>query len=145
MAELLVAVDGSPHSEKIVDYACGLAKSLSATIILLYAVPEIDIPEEYLNYARDEKIADPVVTYMRTIAEQVLLKLGHRITERGLEYEGVHEIGNPADRIVRTAESRKVALGVMGLHGLHGLGLVRSLGSVARRVIENSSVPVVVP
>lgn len=140
---MLVAVDGSKHSERIVDFAANLAKNMSAGIVLIYVMPRSDIPEDYLDYARREKLS-PVAAYLETIAEQITTKLGKRIKKQGVEYESIYHLGNPAEKIVETAESRKASLVVVGVQGLHSVGRIRALGSVSRRIIENSPVPVLV-
>jgi nucleotide-binding universal stress UspA family protein len=140
--EILVAVDGSKHSERIVDFAASLAKPLSAKILLIYVMPSSDIPEDYLDYAKREAISSPVASYLRTVAEEIIAKLGERIKERGVEYEGVYHLGNPAEKIIEAAESKKVGLVVVGVRGLHSVDRIRALGSVSRRVIENSGIPV---
>jgi nucleotide-binding universal stress UspA family protein len=140
--EILVAVDGSKHSERIVDFAAELAKSLSARILLIFVMPSSDVPEDYLDYAKRESMASPIASYLQTVAGQIIAKLGERIARQGVEYEGVYHLGNPAEKIVGTAESRKVALVVVGVRGLHSVDRIRALGSVSRRVIENSEVPV---
>ncbi|MDG6905860.1 MAG: universal stress protein [Nitrososphaerota archaeon] len=54
------------------------------------------------------------------------------------------EFGNPVERIIEAARIQDARIIVMGLHGLHNVGLIRSLGSVTRRVIENASCPVLI-
>ena len=141
MKEILVAIDGSKHSERIVDYASDLAKSISAKAVLVYVMPEVSIPPGYKEYAEAEHL-DPS-SYFTTVGEQIIKDMGKRIEKKGVEFEGVYEAGNPAAIILDKAKSRNVSLIVMGVHGLHGLARIRALGSVARRVIENSSIPVV--
>jgi nucleotide-binding universal stress UspA family protein len=144
MQRILVAVDGSRHSEKIVDFATDLAKGLSAQIVLMYVMPRSDVPEDYADYARRETLRNPVASYLNDIAEQIIAKLGRRIKRKGVDFEAVYHLGNPAEKIIETAEVKKVNLIVVGVHGLHSVGRLRALGSVSRRVIENSSVPVFV-
>ena len=142
MKEILVAVDGSKHSERIVDYASELAKSIAAKIVTVYVVPEVKIPEEYKEYAKAEHI-DPSRYYV-AVGEQIISQMRRRIEKSGVEFEGIYEFGHPSSKIIEIANRRKVSVIVVGLHGLHGLGKLQALGSTARRVIENSSVPVVV-
>ncbi len=44
MPETVVAVDGSKHSEKVIDVSCQLAKKLDSSIVLIYVVRKM--PEE---------------------------------------------------------------------------------------------------
>jgi nucleotide-binding universal stress UspA family protein len=141
MKEILVAIDGSEHSNKVVDYASELAENLSAKIVLLYVVPEVHVPEEYRTFAGLEKV-DPD-SYFAKVGEQVLDKLAKTIA-KNVPHEEISVVGHPGLKIDEIASLRKVSLIVVGLHGLHGLGRLRTLGSTARRVIEKSEVPVLV-
>jgi nucleotide-binding universal stress UspA family protein len=141
MKEILVAIDGSKHSARIVDYASDLAKSTSAKVVLVYVMPEVSIPPGYKEYADVERL-DPS-SYFDAVGKQVIKDMGERIEKKGVKFEGVYEVGNPAATILDKAKSREAIFIVMGVHGLHGLARIRALGSVARRVIENSSIPVV--
>ena len=140
--ELLVAVDGSEHSERIADEAATIAKRSGAKIVLLYVTAEIDIPEAYREYAKVEKI-DPS-EYYSGLSKKILADIGRQIEKEGVQWEGVSEFGSAAKRIVEVARTRGVDMIVMGHHGLHGIGQLKALGSTARRVIDNSTVPVIV-
>jgi nucleotide-binding universal stress UspA family protein len=139
---MLVAVDGSRYSKKVVERSCKLAKELSAKIILVYVSKSPDVVEDYIEFGGDiptgnsERIA--------AIAEAVTSKLGEYVRNEKIPYEILLESGNPAQKILEIASDRKVSIIVVGLKGLHGVDRVRSLGSVARRVIENSDCPVLV-
>jgi nucleotide-binding universal stress UspA family protein len=144
MERILVAVDGSRHSDRVVDFASDLAKTLSAEIVLIYVMRHPDVPEDYVDYVKREALKNPVASYSNTIAEQIIAKLGERIRKKGITFEGIYHLGNPAEKIIETAESKKVRLIVLGVVGLHSVGRLKALGSVSRRVIENSPVPVLV-
>jgi nucleotide-binding universal stress UspA family protein len=141
MSAIVVAVDGSKHSEKIVDYAVTIAKAMSAKIVLIHVMPEVPIPEEYVKFADNERVNPQ--TYYGEVSEKILEDMGDRIAKENVKFEGVHGVGNPTKFILDTAQSRKADLIVVGVHGLHRLARVRTLGSVARRVVENSPIPVV--
>jgi nucleotide-binding universal stress UspA family protein len=139
--ELLVAIDGSTHSERIVKYAVELAKRLSANIALLYVAPTTQIPEAYKQYAKEENIGES--DYYDTVGRQILAKYANIVKNGGVECESIAEVGNAAENIMIVAKDRKSEMIIVGLQGLHGLARVRSLGSVSRRIIENSPTPVI--
>lgn len=144
MQKILVAVNGSPHSEKVVDFAADLAKALSARIVLIFVMPRPDVPEDYADYAKREILANPVASYLNTVSGEIITRLGSRIKKKGVEFEGIYHLGNPAEKILETAAAKKVELIVVGLHGLHRVGRLRALGSISRKLMENSRVPVLV-
>ncbi len=139
-SELLVAIDGSKHSERIVRYAVELSKKISADIALLYVAPTTQIPEDYKQYARQENVSES--DYYDAVGRQILAKYAKIVKDEGVECESIAEAGNAAENIMIVAKDRRSEMIIMGLQGLHGLARVRSLGSVSRRVIENSSIPV---
>ncbi|MCL5066872.1 MAG: universal stress protein [Thaumarchaeota archaeon] len=162
---LLVAVDGSKHSEKLVDAACDLAKRLSAKIALLFVSPYKELKKEYEAYFRpngevsfvgttlgwyavkqtaNKEGAIGVDEFYQAVGDAVLSTLGAKVREKGLTCETLFEVGNPAAKIVEVAEERKVAMIMIGVQGLHGLARLQSLGSVSRRVLENAICPVIV-
>jgi nucleotide-binding universal stress UspA family protein len=143
--ELLLAVDGSNHSLKVAAYASELAKSLSSKILLVSVVnlPSKE-PEEIAAFEAVERYPDAFAEYLTKVSEEVTSKIRGVLEKSGVESRTITPSGNAAQQILEIAEAEKVKLIVIGLKGLHGLGRVRSLGSVARRVIENSTRPVVV-
>jgi nucleotide-binding universal stress UspA family protein len=141
MDQLVVAVDGSQHSTKVVDYAVQLAKSIQASIVLVNVIPDPHVPSGYVEYTKVEGL-DPGV-YYEQVSQVILESMGTLIKKAGVKYEAIAGTGNPANFIIDIAKRKKACLIVVGVFGLHHLGRIRSLGSVSRRVVENSTVPVV--
>jgi nucleotide-binding universal stress UspA family protein len=141
MDTLLVAVDGSKHSAKVADYATELAKSLSAKILLVNVTSESRIPEEYARYARDESL-DPA-SYYEQVSQRILEELASKIRKDGIKCQTVTGVGDPVHFILEAARTEDASLVVLGVFGLHRLSRIRALGSTSRKIVENSSVPVV--
>ena len=144
MKRMLVAVNGSKHSEEVADFAADLARDLSAKIVLIFVMPRPDVPEDYADYAKREVLKNPVASYLNMVSEQIIAELGARIREKGVEFEAIYHLGNPVEKIMETAEAKKVELIVIGMHGRHRIGRLWVLGSVSRKIIEKSPVPVLV-
>jgi len=143
MNEILVAVDGSKHSFKIVDLACEIAKPLSAGIMLVYVMPVQDVvPEGVRSFEKAEHYPEAFSDYLQELGEEVTGKLSDSVRQAGVPVRAVTLEGNPAEEILNVAEAEKPMMIVVGVKGLHGIARFRSLGSVARTVIENSVVPV---
>lgn len=142
LSEMLVAVDGSRHSEKIVDVACAFAKRMSVSIMLMYVSSYPDLVNEYIEMVG--RNPSPRAAQYVERAEEVTSKLFEKIQTEGIKCRVVLETGDPAEKIVRQAADDKADLIVVGFKGLHGVDKIRSLGSVARRVVENSSCPVLI-
>lgn len=141
MVEILVAVDGSKHSERVVDKAIELAKATSANLLLTYVAPKLEVPEEYLKNT-DE--AEPSTEdYYEEFSERMFGDLGARVKKQGVKAQKVFGTGNPTEFILDKAKARNVSMIVLGVDGLHNVGKIKALGSTSRRIIENSTVPVV--
>jgi nucleotide-binding universal stress UspA family protein len=139
---ILVAIDGSRASKKVVDYAIDLAKSMSGRISLLYVVPELGVPDEYQRYARAEGI--DTASYYDQVGTRLVDDFASDVKGAGVDCDATYSTGPAFQRILEAVKESDADLIVVGLRGLHGLGRVRALGSTARRILENSSVPVVV-
>jgi nucleotide-binding universal stress UspA family protein len=142
---ILVAIDGSAHSEKVVDFACDVAKKESAGITLVYVIKNpAEESEEIKEYEKAEGYPDAYAEYLKEAGDNIMSKWTKEVESAGVSCKPLVEYGNPADRILETAKANNVGMIVLGLHGLHGLARLRSLGSVSRRVVEHSSCPVAV-
>ena len=142
MGNILVAVDGSKYSDRVVEYSCDLARKLTSSIILMYVSRYPDLVEDYI--AMGGSNPSPMGEHPVTMAENVISKLGEKIKKEKIPYEVVIESGNPAGKILEKSFAKNSDMIVVGLKGLHGVDQIRSLGSVARRVLENARCPVVV-
>ena len=141
---MLVAVNGSKHSEKVADFAAELAEELSARIVLIFVMPRPNVPEDYVDYARRELLKNPVASYLNDVSEQIIATLGARIAKKGVKFEAIFHLGNPVEKIIETTEAKKVGLVVVGMHGRRRIGRRWGLGNVSRKIIEKSPVPVIV-
>ncbi len=136
--KILIPVDGSPHSIHAVELGISAAKLLNAEVI---AVNVIDL----LVLDAIAKIAD------RADVEFELQKGGEKIVNFVLdlaEKKGVRaswqiEKGTPFEKIVNLAKNLEVDLIIMGTLGRRGAERIL-IGSVAQRVIEYASCPVLV-
>jgi nucleotide-binding universal stress UspA family protein len=141
MDHLVVAVDGSQHSARVVDYTAQLARSIPARILLVNVIPDPRVPSGYVEYTKMDGV-DPIA-YFERVTQHIADTLGSRLKTAGLDYEVATTIGNPANLILDLAKRRKASMIVIGVFGLHHLGRIRSLGSVSRRIVESSTIPVV--
>ncbi len=145
MSSILVAIDGSAHSYKVVDEAIALAKEIGAKIILMHVIPRIEVPTEFLEFMKTERIeVSPEYLYSTKVGEEILQRFGERVAASGVEYDTIVEVGDVAERVIAIAEARKPRYIVIGLTGLHGIRRAATLGSIARRIIEGARIPVIV-
>ena len=127
MTEIMVAVDGCEHSDRIVDTAIGLAKMMSAKIVLTYVSPKLDVPEEYVDAIKADE--PDLEGYYQDFSERMLGGLDDRVRQQKVPVETLFGTGNASDFILAKAKARKDSMIVIGVHGLHSLGRLRALGS----------------
>lgn len=139
--KILVPTDGSAPSAKARDAAVDVAKMFGIPMVALYVIEplpyvglaEVGVPDlaEYSNAIRAE-------------ANKVLDDIDIECKERGVKCECMLiEATNVDQGILEQAEALDCDLIVMGTHGRRGLNRLL-MGSVARSVINQSKVPVLV-
>lgn len=137
--KILLAVDGSPVSRRAVQHAIRLSKQLAAPadVTVLNADPPL------LQSVAIKLGAEAVRRYHAENGQHATRDARAALKRARLPFRELLVVAEPADAIVREAKAGKHDLVVMGTHGRGALeGLL--LGSVARKVIAQSSVPVTV-
>jgi nucleotide-binding universal stress UspA family protein len=145
---LLVALDGSPAAERVLEHAEALATAFGSTITLLRATisPEMVITE---TAGGDGTVGDlapsldpePIVEADEQSATEYLTGVLERLRQRNLTVN-VEHVEGPADQvIVERATALGVNLILMTTHGRGGLGRV-FFGSVADAVLRHAPCPV---
>jgi len=137
MGRILVALDGSIYSERVLPYARILAQAFGAELILL-SIPAVPEPEDYL--------APPeVVNVIRSNAEanmsNFLEAVARSLREDGLTVRTMVTGSLPARTIVNVAEEENVDLIMNTSRGRGGIDLFM-LGSEAQRIVEKTTKPV---
>ena len=129
--KILVALDGSIHSERTLPYARAIAQIFKSDIILL-SVPDVPNASEYRAPADFlENLRSKKETNMRKFLSAVA---------RGLEKDGLNvktlvSGSSPAKTIVEVSQANQVDMIMMTSRGRGGLQLL-FLGSVADRVVQ---------
>lgn len=143
--KILIATDGSKHSEKAAEAGIEMAKLTKGKITALYVA---DIGKEYMPIGdMGSNMADQMIESIRNSLKQQGEAATKRVEEMaskaGVPAEKTVIEGLPADDIMRLADDAKMDLIVMGSIGVTGLTRFL-LGSVAEKVVRNSSVPVLI-
>lgn len=133
---ILVAVDGSTHSDKAAQYARGVARTQGAELVLLHCPGNIP---RLIGGAALEKLQKDLE------AEGQELVKGYRNLCDGYDICFTIEVrvGNSANVIISYAEENDMDLIVMGSRGLTDFeGLF--LGSVTHHVLQRTCCPVLI-
>ncbi|MDJ0991610.1 MAG: universal stress protein [Desulfobacterales bacterium] len=133
-SHILIAVDGSGHSDKALAYARGMAASFGARLMLVHAYPQTS---DLLGYGDFERL----VSRRQAAGQDVIDAARNLLDDTGLDvHENLLE-GPEAEAILAAAEIHGVDLIVMGTRGRGSIeGLV--FGSVSRKVTHLAPCPV---
>lgn len=134
LKNILVATDASPASNRAINLAADMAGKYDATLHLIYAVREMQLPPELKKMAEVEKIAGARSDVLDFVGNKILNDAQERATKKGAaKVKTSLEHGDPATVILRYAKRRKVDLIVLGTRGLSQMKGVL-MGSVSRKV-----------
>jgi nucleotide-binding universal stress UspA family protein len=142
--KILIATDGSKHSEKAAEEALVMARLTGGKVIALYVA---DMSKYFASVDMSYNIADEVIEGIRSSVqkdgEAAVKRVEEMAKEAKIPFEGRIIEGNPAEDILKFTDENKVNLIVMGSIGKTGLDKFL-LGSVADKVVRNSRIPVLV-
>lgn len=136
MLKVLVPLDGSDHSLRVLDHLQKLNAAKGAIDVHLL---NVQIPID--GHARMFVNHDQLETYHREEGLAALAAARQKLDAAGIPFTCHIAVGHVADTIVRYALERHVDKILMATHGRSGLMQVL-LGSVAHDVLERSPIPV---
>ncbi|MFH1147280.1 MAG: universal stress protein [Pseudomonadota bacterium] len=136
--KVLVPVDFSEHSGKIMDYAMDMAERLEAKVYIIHVVGRLqDLPDFYFHQM-------PMVELEAEIAksaERTMKDLVEKYLNRSTEFETRVTVGDISSKIDEMVKAESIDLIIMGTHGRKGLDRML-FGSVAEQVVKTASCPV---
>ena len=136
--KILCAVDFSPVSEKVADFAKSLAKPLDAEVLCIHVVPSGTI---YADFGIPMNSMETFCTTMITEGEKSLADFTERHFS-GVNFKGKVTCGDFSEEILHCAKEEQADLIVMGTHGRKGMDRLL-FGSVAEKVLRQAPCPVV--
>ena len=135
--KILLAVDGSAHTKKMLAYLVTHESLLSANNSYTLLTVQPQLPARARNVVGKEAVE----AYQREESERVLGPASQFLLRHGINAKSVAKVGHAGETICKVVESGKHDLVVMGSHG-HGLFGNLVMGSVATQVLSQSKVPV---
>jgi nucleotide-binding universal stress UspA family protein len=139
---IMVAMDGSPHSEKALQHALGLAKAFAAELRILHVADmawmlvgsEFAIDTTQMDEAR-RQAGERILAQARDVAKEAGVDAQMRLVQTDTPTQHI------ADTIAAEAADWPADLVVVGTHGYRGFRHLL-LGSVAERVARMCTAPV---
>lgn len=145
---ILIAHDGTEMSDEALKHACYLSKISGAELVIMNVIDVDVIPPSFLlAFIKPDRSEEQAKEEIRTTIEGgVRQMLEQRV--RACKSLGVTRasqlirVGKPSEQIIKAMEDQDVDLVVMASGKI--TSTVRSIGSVARRVLDNASMPVLI-
>ena len=138
MRKILVPVDFSENSTKLLQHAVDMAGKSGANIVVVYVVEGLDkysgLSIPHISLAEVEKeLVQSAKSKMELFLEENL--------EPSVPHEGVVLNGDIVEEINNFAANEGVDMIIMGTHGYKGLEKI-VFGSVAERIVKTAPCPV---
>lgn len=143
--KILVPFDGSTPSKNALKEAIDLAKQSNGTIFLLYVVQEIVLPPwtgRAITNKTMKEYEKELYHEAKKRANTLLEENKKKHEDSGISIETQTLYGNTAEKILGFIKSNKIDIVVIGTTSRTGISKLITLGSVARRVAEQSPRPV---
>jgi nucleotide-binding universal stress UspA family protein len=134
--KILLAVDGSPYTKKMLAYLATHELFTSGNDYTVYTVQPLLPPR-----ARAAVGKEIVEKYYEEEAEKVLAPVTKFLLRHGIDAKSSWKTGHVGETIAKFADSGKFDLLIMGSHG-HGTLVNLVMGSVATEVLAHCKVPV---
>jgi nucleotide-binding universal stress UspA family protein len=139
---ILLAADGSRYTKKALAFLMANDKPWLATARgETSALHVLNVQGPVPPRVRSAVGIDIVNHYHHEEAQKVLKPIQKFLDQHSITYTSEWLVGNPGDEIIKAAKRRKAQMIVMGTHGHGAIGRLL-MGSVAQRVVTDSSVPV---
>lgn len=146
--KILVPYDGSKYSKKALLEAIDIAKEFGAE---LYVINVIDISTDVPSVILQNTINKKLRKLHREILEPHKTKVNTLLQEKVkmCKREGVDVfcdviVGRPSESILKFAKNHCIELIMIGSRGLTKLKKLMVLGSVSRKIAEESKCPVMI-
>ena len=144
---ILVPHAGTPAGDKALKHALFLANSSSAKIVLLHVVEQIPRPMMFaLSSSEQKKLLKNIRNADENYRSGMIIEMEKRLKlchENNITASITVTIGSAADEILKLIKKQKIDLVVMAKRRkLKGLKSLLTLGSVSRKIVENTACPI---
>lgn len=140
--KLLVAVDGSGHSMKAVDYASSIAAAMNAQMIILFVLKTHELPKGMVEYANLEHIQGGNEEILKTASTNLVEEAKERAAKNGAtDILGEVVDGPVARTVIARAKHHNADIIVIGSRGMGNIEATLR-GGVSHRVELLAKCPV---
>ena len=143
----MVPHDGTEISDIALDEAIRFAKMFDSKLTLLFVVEEQIVPPSlllsFIKSGSDvEQSKKNIINLLKTGAEALLKDRSKKLASENIPFDLQIGIGSPSKEILDFAKKENIDTIIMGRKQIPRFGSIKAIGSVARKVSELSTVPV---
>jgi len=137
---IVVAVDLSAASEKVVEAARGIAELTGVSVYILHA---IETEADFICPEADPETMRTLVAKAFPREQRGVQALADKLLDHGLDASAVLVCGSGVENTLKEADILEAGLIVVGTHG-HGAVYDVLIGSYSAGIIRKSKLPVLV-
>ncbi len=138
--KILVPIDFSENSEKIVEHAVLLARKFAAKLIVIFVAQSFfETNSDF--FVPHVSIAELEQDIFESSRKRMALFMEESVNKEEVEADSEVLLGDVAQEILDYAADKEIDMIVMGTHGYKGLDKLL-FGSVAEKVVKMSPCPV---
>lgn len=137
MKKILVATDGTPGSEKALEWAASSAATEPSEVVVVYAM------EEFCPVALDEMDCNTIRSLVEKEAHLVVEGSLQKLQSLGIRSRSIITRGEPVAAVIAVAQQEKADAIIAFSHGERGLTRLFH-GSVTAKLAEEAPCPVVI-
>ncbi|HEV2192226.1 MAG TPA: universal stress protein [Nitrosopumilaceae archaeon] len=143
---ILVPYDGSKYSKKALNEAIEISKKFFSTIYIVNVVDiALDTPTNISQGIVNKKLKKLTRVFLESENKNANTMLQNKMkscVNMGIEVRCEAMVGNPVDSLLRFSKNHKIDLIVIGSRDLTKVRKIMALGSVSRKISEESECPV---
>lgn len=137
--KILWPTDFSENARKALPYVISLGEKYQTEIHVLYVIEELGYHEPWYGEFKGSNIAK-IHEWEKTKAEERINEICEKNLQGCPRYIRHISIGDPAQEILKLIQEKKMDMVVMASRGQKGHF---QFGSVAEKIVKNSTIPVV--
>ena len=139
--KILIGLDASMHSERVLDFVARMRWPAGSRVIVLSVLQPV--PSAVTGAYEASVIPPENMEGLRQQLEEVVARAEGALREVGFSTEGRVLVGEPRQALIETAQSERADLIVVGSHGRSGIAKMM-LGSVSSHIVTHAPCSVMV-
>jgi nucleotide-binding universal stress UspA family protein len=126
---ILIPIDGSDHSRKVIELASDIASRYKAKVHIVHVFSPL-----HHQYQIQDALMQEVEKNYQKFAERIIEEAENEVKKKGVEsYQSAILRGDPAQEILQFAKENSIDLIILGSHGA-GAADILMFGSVSHKV-----------